>query len=107
MAIFQVRRFVFPVYVFECFILAELYKLVVKTIRKLAYEEFLVAICARSMAPKALKGFFMFFLRTSKIMREGKILSPYAKKRTKVQLFFRIRKNVRIFDDFSTFYFCF
>ena len=31
----------------------------------------------------------------------------YAKKRTKVQLFFRIRKNVRIFDDFSTFYFCF
>ena len=32
---------------------------------------------------------------------------PYAKKRTKVQLFFRIRKNVRIFDDFSTFYFCF
>ena len=34
MAIFQVRRFVFSVYVFECFILAELYKLVVKAVWK-------------------------------------------------------------------------
>jgi len=34
----------FCVCVFECFILAELYKLVVKTVCKLAYKQILVAI---------------------------------------------------------------
>ena len=62
MAIFQVRRFVFPVYVFECFILAELYKLVIKAVCKLAYEQVLVAICIGSRASEALKGFYGFLL---------------------------------------------
>ena len=35
-------------------------KLVVKTVCKFAYKEFLVVICARSIAPKALKGFCWF-----------------------------------------------
>ncbi len=58
----------FFVCVFERFILAELYKLVVKTVCKLAYKQILVAICAGSKASKALKGFYRFlfiFLRTS------------------------------------------
>ena len=61
MAIFQVRRFVFSVYVFVCFVLVELYKLVVKAVWKLAYRQILVAFCARSKASKSLKGFCLFF----------------------------------------------
>ena len=62
MAIFQVRRFVFIyVYVFVCFVLVELYKLVVKAVWKLAYRQILVSICKRSKASKALKGFCVFF----------------------------------------------
>ena len=45
MAIFQVRRFVFSVYVFVCFVLVELYRLVVKAVCKLAYKQVLVAFC--------------------------------------------------------------
>ena len=52
----------FFVYLFECFILAELYKLMVKTVCKLAYKQVLVAICAGSKASKALKGFYRFLL---------------------------------------------
>ncbi len=50
----------FCVYVFECFILVELYKLVVKAVCKLACKQVLVAICIRSIASKALKGFCGF-----------------------------------------------
>lgn len=46
---------------FECFVLVELYKLVVKAVWKLAYKQILVAFCARSKASKALKGFCLFF----------------------------------------------
>ena len=53
---------VFYVYVLECFVLVELYKLVVKAVWKLAYRQILVSICKRSKASKALKGFcFVFF----------------------------------------------
>ena len=52
---------VFYVYVLECFVLVELYKLVVKAVWKLAYRQILVAFCARSKASKALKGFCLFF----------------------------------------------
>ena len=48
------------VYVFECFLLAELSKLVVKSVCKLAYKQFLVTICVGSIASKALKGFCRF-----------------------------------------------
>ena len=51
----------FYVYVLECFVLVELYKLVVKAVWKLAYRQILVAICKRSKASKALKGFCLFF----------------------------------------------
>ena len=37
-------------------------KLVVKSVWKLAYKQVLVSICARSIAPKALKGFCWFLL---------------------------------------------
>ena len=64
MAIFQVRRFVFSVYVFECFILVRVGELVVKAVYKFTYKQVLVSICQRSIASKALKGFcwFLFFL---------------------------------------------
>ena len=52
---------VFYVYVLECFVLVEVYKLVVKAVWKLAYRQILVAFCARSKASKALKGFCLFF----------------------------------------------
>ena len=48
------------VYVSECFVLAELNKLVVNSVCKLAYKQFLVSICAESIASKALKGFCRF-----------------------------------------------
>ena len=51
----------FYVYVLECFVLVELYKLVVKAVWKLAYRQILVAFCASSKASKALKGFCLFF----------------------------------------------
>ena len=51
----------FYVYVLECFVLVELYKLVVKAVWKLAYKQILVSICKRSKASKALKGFCLFF----------------------------------------------
>ena len=53
--------YVFYVYVLECFVLVELYKLVVKAVWKLAYRQILVSICKRSKASKALKGFCLFF----------------------------------------------
>ena len=43
-----------------CFVLAELYRLVIKAVCKLAYEQILVSICQRSIASKALKGFYGF-----------------------------------------------
>ena len=52
----------FYVYVFECFILVELCKLIVKTVCKFAYKLVLVAICIRSIASKALKGFIYVFV---------------------------------------------
>ena len=60
MAIFQVRRFVFSVYVFECFILVRVCELVVKAVYKFTYKQVLVSICQRSIASKALKGFCWF-----------------------------------------------
>ena len=59
---FDLIRHCFFVYVFECFVLVELYKLVVKAVWKLAYKQVLVAFCARSKASKALKRvLFVFF----------------------------------------------
>ena len=46
--------------VFECFILVGLCKLLVKAVCKLACKQVLVAIYARSIAPKARKGFCGF-----------------------------------------------
>ena len=53
---------VFYVYVFECFILVGLCKLLVKAVCKLACKQVLVAICIRSIASKALKGFIYVFV---------------------------------------------
>ena len=62
MAIFQVQRFVFSVYVFECFILVRVDELVVKAVYKFTYKQVLVSICQRSIASKALKGFIFVFV---------------------------------------------
>ena len=48
------------VYCFECFVLVELYRLVIKAVWKLAYKQILVSICKRGKASKALKGFCRF-----------------------------------------------
>ena len=60
---------IFHVFVFECFVLAELGKLVVKSVCKRVYKQFLVAICTKSIAFKALKVFsmflFIFFMDTT------------------------------------------
>lgn len=62
MAIFQVQRFVFSVYVFECFILVRVDELVVKAVYKFTYKQVLVSICQRSLASKALKGFCSLYI---------------------------------------------
>lgn len=54
------RIILFYVYVFECFILEELCKLVTKTVCKLAYKQILETICTWSNASIALKGFYWF-----------------------------------------------
>ena len=46
--------------VFEWFVLVELDKLIVKSVYKRAYKQFLVAICSRSIASKSPKGFCRF-----------------------------------------------
>ena len=53
----------FSVYIFECYNLLELCRLVVKAVRKLAYKQVLIAICTKSIASKQSKGLsrFIFF----------------------------------------------
>ena len=46
----------------SAFLLAELCKMVVKAVWKLAYKQVLITICVRSTAPKALKGFIYVFV---------------------------------------------
>ena len=46
---------------FECFYSSELWSLWIKTIRKLACEEFLATKYTKRKAQKHSKGFFMFF----------------------------------------------
>ena len=53
---------VFYVYVFECFILVRVGKLVVKAVCKFTHKQVLVSICQRSNASKALKGFISVFV---------------------------------------------
>ncbi len=76
MAIFQVRRFVFSVYVFECFILVRVGELVVKAVYKFTYKQVLVSICQRSIASKALKGFcwFLFIFNGTLLRINPKII---------------------------------
>ena len=53
---------VFYVYVFECFILVRVGKMVVKAVCKFTYMQVFVLICQRSNASKALKGFISVFV---------------------------------------------
>ena len=46
----------------SAFLLAELYKLIVKAVWKLAYKQVLITISTRSTASKALKGFIFVFV---------------------------------------------
>ncbi len=52
---------VFYVYVFECFLLVGLCKLLVKAVCKLACKQVLVAICIRSIASKGTQRVYLCF----------------------------------------------